>query len=198
MSTGTSWWDVEYTTSSTLKKYRDLINPNPAKGTTCLSVLATQWREVGKKISSLEDLISCYFSAFKIICIPAAKLYPPSLIKGQYQMLQSAIDQGSTLSWERRKSLGLLMSATELEYYLESAFDHFSKNPKAPFNFLSAALSHKPVASTLEDNICEITVYFMSCHPTADGAEIFNKVAPFVASCIFLNTHRCRYPRRRK
>lgn len=198
MLPGTNWWDAEIVTSNALKKWTGLIHPNTPTGHHApLAELARLWRTRGKKISSLKELILCYYSGFKIICIPAVKFQSPSLIKQQYQKLHDEIKRASENSRKARKSSGLLMSSEELEYYLEHAFDHFSKHPTAPFNFLSAALLYNPVTTTFKHHICTLTVYLMACFPNASGRELFRKIAPPVASSIFLSAHRSRYPRRR-
>lgn len=187
------WWDVDNTTSNALKDWNSLINISGGQ----LTKIAACWRERGKKIHSLLDLIRCYYSGFKIICIPAAR-YPPSLIKQQYEKLYNEINTASSAAWGRRESSGFLMSAEELEYYLESAFDHFSKHPTTPFNFLTAACLYNPVAPTLKTHIVRLALYFMSCYPDDNGMQLFERVAPLVASSIFLDSHRQRYPARRK
>lgn len=159
-----------------------------------IAELAKQWVSRGKVIKSLQDLLQCYFNDFKIICIPAAKSFAPSLVKQQYQKLHDHIRLGSESSLERRQSSGLLMSAEELENYFEYAFDHFRMHPKAPFNFRSAALSRKPVTTTFKNHICKLTIHFMACYPDETGKDLFRRVAPLVASCIFLSAHRSRYP----
>lgn len=159
--------------------------------------LAKDWRARGKNIRSFRDLLLCYYSDFKIVCIPAAKSHPLSLLQQQYQKLQNEIKSASLCTHGRRESAGLLMSAEEMGYYLKYAFDHFCDKATAPFNFLSAALFYNPVATTFKDHICTLAVYFMASFPNDCGKELFRKMAPLVASSIFLSAHRSRYPGRR-
>lgn len=86
------------------------------------------------------------------------------------------------------------MSADTLERYLEMAFDHFTATPNEPFNFLSAALMRSPVTQTFEDHICKLAVHYMSVFPKKTGDKLFADISGWVASCIFLNSHRFELP----
>lgn len=190
----TDWWDVDSTTSKALRDWNGLVKNSNGQ----LTKLAGEWCERGKKINSLEDLILCYYSGFKIICLPAARVYQPSLIKSQYDKLYHEIKEASDKSWTKRKSSGFLMAAEELEHYLEFCFDHFSKHPTTPFNFLSAACMYNPVSTAFEDHITRLVRHFVDCYPTDTGKQLFGRVAPYVASCILLDSYRQRYPGRGK
>lgn len=86
------------------------------------------------------------------------------------------------------------MSADALERYLEMAFDHFTTNQNEPFNFLTAALMRSPVSQTFEDHICKLAVHYMTVFPDKPGDKLFVEISPWVASCIFLNSHRFELP----
>lgn len=163
--------------------------------TSVVGKLASDWiTKRGRDITSLEDLIRCYYRDFKIICIPEIKSSQHSRITTQYRRLQTAIATASESSRRSRKEVGFLMSAETLERYLEMAFDHFTTTPNLPFNFLSAALIRSPVTQTLKDHICKLAVQYMAIYPEKPGERLFVEIAPWVASCIFLNSHRLELP----
>lgn len=87
------------------------------------------------------------------------------------------------------------MSSQKLERYVEMAFDHFTTTRHKPFDFLSAALFHSPVTQSLKDHICKLATRYMAIYPEQDGGRIFDELAIWVASCIFLHSHRFELPK---
>lgn len=163
--------------------------------TSLVGRLASDWiTKRGRNITSLLDLIRCYYRDFKIVCIPDLKATQHSRITTQYRRLQSAIKTASESSRISRKEVGFLMSADALERYLEMAFDHFTTKQNEPFNFLTAALMRSPVTQTFEDHICKLAVHYMTVFPEKPGDKLFVEISPWVASCIFLNSHRFELP----
>lgn len=160
-----------------------------------LPKLAKYWRDRGKQINTLEDLLLCYYSGFKIVCIPHARI-PPFLISQQYQKLYQAIKEASDNAEKKRKSVDLLMTSDELDRYFEIALAHFSEKPDEPFNFLSSALTYNPINPTFKDHVRNLLVYRTVNSPSLSEATILQQTAPLVASCIFLDIFRQRYPYR--
>jgi hypothetical protein len=159
---------------------------------------AKQWRERCKPISNLKDLLFCYFSGFKIICIPHSDR-PAQLIYNQYVKLFDTIQEVSAESREHRELAGMLFSSQELQQYLRVSFEHFCTNMEMPFNFLKAAERINPVAATYEDHIVHAATFFMKRISQVSGEELFNRyLAPLVASSILLNAVRRRLPCRCK
>jgi len=198
-------------TNEQLKNHRDRINlycepTNPhsarhADGTTprtsisddIVARLAHQWRTERKKsIKSLNDLILCYYSDFKIICIPSAN-DPPHIINKQYTKLGELIGTGAQESENARKLAGLLMTSEDLDYYLEQGFDHFSTS-KLPFNFLQAAVQAKPVSIRFSDHLLRTALILLRQRPNDSGIHLLENLAPIVASSIFLDVIRKRIP----
>lgn len=89
-----------------------------------------------------------------------------------------------------RGQLGLLLSSEDLSSYLDFAFEHFSTEDKAPFNFNEAAFLINPVAENFKACIVKLAVYFMRRTPAnslGNGVKLFcDDVAPLLASSIFL------------
>jgi len=201
---------VDWVTDDQLKKHHDRISlspepltprspvfsVNPDEGTTSLtaripdlvSKLANQWAERKKSIKSLKDLISCYYGDFKIICIPSAN-DPPHLIGTQYSKLRELITQGAQVSESARRRAGLLMTSEDLDYYLEQGFDHYCSS-KVPFNFLEAAVRAKPVSITFSDHLLRTALILLKQRPNDNGQSFLQKLAPIVASSIFLDVIR--------
>lgn len=152
--------------------------------------------KLGGIIETHEDLLKCYYSGFKIVCIPCAE-QPPSLIRAQYTKLHQEIALASATSAGRRKEAGLLLSSEEMECYLQNAFEHFSKDANEPFNFLNTALRNNPIAATFADHITKVATVFSRTKPQPEyGTKVFEHLAPLVASAIFLGATRNRLPHR--
>jgi hypothetical protein len=143
----------------------------------------------------LKELLHCYYSDVRIVCIPAADR-PAARINQQYRALHEEIRTASQHCRSRRSDVGLLLNAEELEVYLKYAFQHFSKDATNPFDFHSAAFSATPIAQTVKDHIVKVAKYTMECRPQESGGEIFGRVASLVASSIFLDASRNRFPNR--
>lgn len=152
-----------------------------------------KWTSLGKKITNLKELLMCYYSGIKIVCIPHAR-ESPAVIDRQYKDLYKVIGEGSKKAYDLRIKAGLLMTSEELDIYLRHAFHHFSKSPSKPFNFLAAAFRHNPVPSTFKDHIAKAATHLMDQLPEISGTDIFKLLAPLVASCILLDASRNRYP----
>lgn len=163
-------------------------------GSSKIGKMARKWIQMGRKIETLQDLIKCYYSDLKVICIPDLKKNKLSLTMTQYSELQKMLTRFSKQARGVRERLGFLMSAETLERYLGMAFDHFAIAPNKPFNFLSAALLRNPVTQTLRDHICNLAVQYMKIYPKKTGKEIFSEMGVWIGSCIFLDSHRLELP----
>jgi hypothetical protein len=171
--------------------HQNLVDNDSSK----IGQMANKWRnQSGREIKTLRHLIRCYYSDFKVICIPDMKNDKLSLTMTQYVELQKVLTRFSKQARGTRKRLGFLMSGETLERYFGMAFDHFAASPSKAFNFLSAALLRNPVTQTLKDHICNLAVQFMKVYPKKTGNEIFSDLGMWVGSCIFLDSHRLDLP----
>jgi hypothetical protein len=183
--------DPDRATLKFLSDHQDAI-----KDAGILKDRSEQWRKRGKAIHTLKDLLFCYFSNFKIVCIPHSNR-PPQSIYDQYVKLFDAIQTVSGESKKRREQAGMLFSSRELQLYLRISFEHFCTQDKKPFNFLRAAEQLNPAAATYEDHIVNAATFFRKTKPELSGNGLFNiELAPLVASSILLDATRRRRPGR--
>lgn len=192
-TTNADLWDADLVTALQLTSFDSAVHLEGGSGYFADAV--RKWSQRGKVVKSVYDLLHCYYSSFIIICIPAAD-QPPSLISAQYTKLYHQILLASNESGHKRRAAGMLMSSEQLQGYLESAFEHFCKNFKDPFNFLDAALATNPIATTFADQITKVASLLMERHHIENGRELFQQLAPLVASSIFIETTRNRLPHR--
>lgn len=185
-------WDVDGLTRSQLEAHKVCFRNNHG-----LSQLKDDWEKLGKNIVTLKDLIELYYGDIKIICVPHGKL-PPTLIKKQYSRLYDELKNSSDAAMTLRLQSGLLMTSDELGYYLESAFDHFSQSGNEPFDFLATAVRRRPIAQTFKDHVLKVAVLLRTLHPSWSGPKIFANMSQLVASCIFLDSKRKKFPQKSK
>lgn len=100
-----------------------------------------------------------------------------------------------------RTEAELLLDRDALDWYFGYAFDHFSMQPVAPFNFLEAAFHHCPVRSTFRSHIITVAVKYINRHlqvsaGTPSASRILVELAPLVASSILLDVCRNGYPQK--
>ncbi|KAF8462152.1 acyl transferase/acyl hydrolase/lysophospholipase [Kalaharituber pfeilii] len=187
VSTG-SWYTTGLT-EQLLNKYSDTIGSNPI-----LRRLTHRWRNVGKNVANLKELISCYYSGFDVVCIPHHKMAPGLLLVQQYQKFYETIGKAVAITGEIRNVNGLLWNWNDLEMYLGYAFDHYGQNSNKPFDFLNAAFRHYPVRSNFHTHILMAAIRLINPQTTKMKVNIFEVLAPLVAVCILLDVCRKRLP----
>ncbi|KAF8535225.1 hypothetical protein BDD12DRAFT_753138 [Trichophaea hybrida] len=180
------WWN-DTLTMKQLDKYAGCIHKDPE-----LQVLVNVWAGRQKRVTTLLELIQCYYSGIKIVCIPRMSKSPP-LFRRQYQQLNIAITEATELAKRRRIQSGLLMNSEQLATYLNDAFNHYSKNLYEPFNFLQSAFQRRPVEAYFQTHIIQAAYLLIRTHSseeTLTARRTFTELAPLLASSILLDV--CR------
>ena len=181
------WWSDDPTIAQ-LDKHTDSFKEDPF-----LEGLAREWRARDKEVTTLKDLISCYYCGIKIICVPHMNA-APSRISGQYKKLQGLIKEASEETFKMRQNAELLMNSEELDIYFSYAFNHFSQNPTKPFDFVNAAFQHSPIEATFKYHILKSATRLMETGQFESDYVLFDELAPLVASSILLDVCRKGYP----
>ena len=155
-----------------------------------------KWKVRDKEIRTLKDLILCYYSGIKIICIPHNRIAPGPFLIEQYKALYQHLVWASDETRKLRQQRGLLWDWHQLDIYLGSAFDHFSRDPVQPFNFLNAGFRYNPVRSTFHTHILAAAIRIKDRKQDI-SVNIFEKLAPLIASSILLDICRKKLPHNR-
>jgi hypothetical protein len=148
------------------------------------------WKDRGKKIQSLEDLLKCFYASITVIRIPAKPAY--MRIKSQVLRLYTIIERCCYTAYKTRVQVRMLSDADDLHTYLQYAFDHFSIDLDKPFNFIEASLKNNPIPGTFAGNILKLAIQIMDRTRLTDGTKIFSILGQIVASCILLDITRHR------
>lgn len=162
-----------------------------------LSEFVKKWKLLGKEIKTLKDLISCYYSGLEIVCIPHNKIALGPFLIERYEVLYEKIKFAADMTKMLRQQRGLLWDWHQLDMYLGYAFDHFSRDPIRPFNFLNAGFNHSPIWSTFQTHILAAANRIKDQNREDVSVNIFRELAPLIASSILLDVCRKKLPHNR-
>jgi hypothetical protein len=109
------------------------------------------WTDRGRKIQSLEDLLTCFYASITIIRMPATPAY--MRIKDQVLRLYMIIERCCYNAYKTRVQARMLLDANTFHAYLQSAFDHFAIDLDEPFNFIEVTTRNNSIPSTFAGNI---------------------------------------------
>jgi hypothetical protein len=181
-------WDSDYATSHLMSSIRDVINRH-----TRYKQLAENWRRLGWKIETGQDLLECYYSAIRVVRIPRKGQH--MLVDKQVGKLYDEITMCCTSSSRAKQKAHELPNVDEFQHYLEFALDHFSQNIDVSFNFMEAGISLNPIPRGLKDNIRKLLIHARTSNNFATRADdVFKNLAAIVASCVLLDCARERRP----
>ncbi|KXS99282.1 hypothetical protein AC578_6205 [Pseudocercospora eumusae] len=184
-------WDVNYATQSLLSSVKGALDY--VEGVPRFRELAEHWRSLGKHIYSVEDLILRYYSSFKVVRIPSKPRY--TTIDEQVGKLQQIIKSNCEESFRNKRRARMLTNADELNTYLQSGFDHFTKHLDIPFNFMRISLLRNPIPNDFGGHILQLCTTISSQQPNHQHGRIswiFEKMSVMLASCVLLDCARFR------
>ncbi|KAI5359445.1 putative Zinc finger, RING-type, patatin-like phospholipase domain-containing protein [Septoria linicola] len=184
-------WDVNYATQSLLSSVKGALDY--IEGVPRFRELAEYWRNLGKHIYTVEDLILRYYSSFKVIRIPAKPRY--TTINEQVGKLQGIIKANCEESFRNKRRARMLTNADELNTYLQSGFDHFTSHLDIPFNFMRISLLRNPIPNDFGGHILQLCTTIGAQQPNHQHGRIawvFEKMSVMLASCVLLDCARFR------
>jgi hypothetical protein len=178
-------WDVCYSTTQLLDAARYSLVKEPY-----LKDLSRHWRDRGRAIDSVSDLIHCYYSSFNVIRIPAEGR--PNLLLSQMDKLRAQIISCCNESYRTKWRARMLSNSDELEIFMHAAFDHFSTDLETPFNFIEVSLKSNPIPKNIGGNILQLAIAMQKENPKMNSARIFVALSNVAASCVLLECVRYR------
>lgn len=177
-------WDASFATRWLITSFQDNLSNN-----VTLRKHAQIWRNRGKVINTVEDLLLSYYSSVTVVRIPTNGR--PKLMKDQMRKLYEEIARSTDAAKKSKRDLRMLLDGEELQTYLQFAFDHFSNNLDQAFDFVQASFIYNPIPSDFAGNILKLAVSMMEIWPDKlDGEGIFRELSHMVASCIMLDSAR--------
>ncbi|KAK6522294.1 hypothetical protein TWF281_002858 [Arthrobotrys megalospora] len=147
------------------------------------------WRDRGVRVRSVRGLLNLYYSGVRVVRIPQKGR--SSLIQTQISGLYKEIKIGIQQSHEMKRERRMLMNTAMLQRHLQSAYDHFSNNLEAPFDFVRSTFEHSPIPSDFGGNILKLILSIRKQSSVqGNGYSSLRMVAPMIASCIMLDAVR--------
>ncbi|KAI5924199.1 hypothetical protein F4810DRAFT_700832 [Camillea tinctor] len=184
-------WDVAKATQMLMSDIHGAIAREPS-----LQEFAQTWRNRGKVINSTRDLLECYYASINVVRIPYKGSY--MLMNEQVGKLADLVKDRCAASHFRKKQVRMLANTEKLQFYLQAAYDHFTKHYQTPFDFVKETLRHSPVSRNFEGNILNLALSIKEkCRNPgfANNAEqIFRAIGPMIASCVMLDAVRQKLP----
>ena len=155
-----------------------------------LRELSRHWRDRGRVINSVADLIHCYYSSFNVIYIPAEGR--PNLLLTQMDNLRTHITSCCDESYHAKQRARMLSNSDELSIFMHAAFDHFSTYIETPFDFTEVSLRTNPIPQNIGGNLLELAIAMQRKNPRTKSKRIFRSLSKVVASCVGLDCVRYR------
>ncbi|KAI2616839.1 FabD/lysophospholipase-like protein [Hypoxylon sp. NC1633] len=180
-------WDVTKATQMLMTDISDAIIREPA---------LQEHGARGKIISNTKELLECYYGSINVVRIPYKGSY--MLLNEQAGKLSDLIHERCRASYLRKKQVRMVANTEKLQFYLQAAYDHFTKDLNTPFDFVKETLRHSPVSQNFEGNILSLALAIKdkSADPilSGDAEQIFRAIGPMIASCVMLDAVRQRLP----
>lgn len=127
-----------------------------------------------------------------MIRLPTSK--QSNLVLDQGQKLYGEIEDCCRNARKRRLDLRMLLTAGQLQSYLQDAFVHYSQSLKIPFDFVQASFLHNPIPFNFGGSILKLAIAMLKEQKAPDANAIFQKLGNLVASCIMLDAVRHSIP----
>lgn len=181
-----SEWEVESATTSLLSAVQNSLRP--ATAVPEFVQLANKWRERGRRVETVLDLIRCYYSSFSVVRIPEKGRY--GLLNDQVRKLHKRISDCCKTSYNTKRTARMLLSAEALNVYFQAAFDHFSQQLDRPFNFVEVSLRNNPIPLDFGGHILQLANSELTLTGAKSGPLIFQHLSYMVASAVLLEVVR--------
>ncbi|KAI0403160.1 hypothetical protein F4802DRAFT_316845 [Xylaria palmicola] len=184
-------WDVAKATQMLLSDVSDAIRREPV-----LQQYAQIWRQRGRRLNTTKELLECYYASISVVRIPYKGSY--MLMNEQVGKLFDLIKDRCAAAQSKKKQVRMLANTDKFQFYLQAAFDHFTRDLTTPFDFVKEMLRHSPVSRNFEGNILSLALLIKenAAHPAIrnDAEQIFRAVGPMIASCVMLDAVRQKLP----
>lgn len=182
------FWNTTAATEDTLKEVSIEFQRN-AKFTRFIKY----WEMRGTKAESISQLLHLYYSTVTVVRIP--RKGRSNLMKEQIQELYRQINRCVDYSHQAKADRGMLMNAETLHAQFQSAFDHYTTDLTTAFDFVKATLAYNPIPSDFSGSILKLILEMKKqCRLGIEWKPILETVAPFIASCIMIETAREALP----
>jgi hypothetical protein len=176
-------WDPVNATASLLTSTSAQINKNPT-----FRKYVAKWKHANVHVRDMNDLLRCYYSTVKVVRLPDKSRL--QRMHDQRKELDRVIQECCNDTMEVKTERRMLPDVDEFGLYLSLAFDHFSESLDTPFDYVEASLKHRPPPESFADNLKVFVSKVAARKSETDVSQLFDFLAPFVASCLILDSSR--------
>ncbi|KAI0871339.1 hypothetical protein GGS24DRAFT_492309 [Hypoxylon argillaceum] len=184
-------WDVSKATQMLLSDISDAIRREPV-----LQQYVQIWRQRGRHLNTTKELLECYYASISVVRIPYKGSY--MLMDEQAGKLSDLIKDRCAAAHAKKKQVRMLANTEKLQFYLQAAFDHFTRDLNTPFDFVKEMLRHSPASRNFEGNILGLALMIkenaLRLEVRNDAEQIFRAIGPMIASCVMLDAVRQKLP----
>lgn len=116
----------------------------------------------------------------------------------QVGKLSDLIRDRCKTSYLRKKQVRMVANTEKLQFYLQAAYEHFTKDLNTPFDFVKETLRHSPASRNFEGNIVNLALAIKEKSSdlilSSDAEQIFRAMGPMISSCVMLDAVRQNLP----
>jgi hypothetical protein len=174
-------WDPEYATRSLMSEMAEAVGRNPN-----YKKLKAFWIARGKTISTMQDLLECYYTSITVVHIPDDGRYV--MIDSQVQTLYNTLSKRCKDSFHAKERSRMLSTSEDLHLYFDAAFDHFANDLNTPFDFMKVSSRIDSIPLDFTGNILKLAIAMRA--GSKAPKIIFEELSFMAASCILLDSVR--------
>jgi hypothetical protein len=153
---------------------------------------AEQYERLGKSISTVEDLLHCFYAKVEFIFIPQAQSgLNQRLFLTQTQRLYGMLESATRSSQILKEESRLLLPSEDQEHLFRLAFTHYTNYLDKPFDYLETLFAIRPLPHNLSNNLVRLLRAFRSSLQSQESTnEYITALAPILATTIALGVAR--------
>lgn len=181
-------WDCDHATRNLMSTVGTLLDSD-----VHYRKLAEKWRTHGKRISTMQDLLHCYYSSVRVVKIPRKEqaMLVDRQVDQLYEEITKACEYSHRPKWESQQ----LLNVNDFQQYMDFAYDHFSRNIDEAFDFMDAGIKRNPIPRGWKGNILKLLIHASRLDNFVGRPnEIFQHLSVIVGSATVLNCIRQRRP----
>lgn len=145
-------------------------------------------RQQNHHVIDMRQLLGRYYSDVTVLRVPTKEHF--ELLDKQRRKLYSLITAKCAISHRYKVHSKMLSDSDDLQVYLQSAFDHFSRSLETPFDFVAASVRNRPIPKDLSDHILRLATAVAQHTDKKLTADVFESLLEIVASYIQLDAAR--------
>lgn len=171
-------WDPIYATNSLMSSFAGAVD----RDSRCRE-LRDYWIAKGRQVGNTQDLLECYYSSVTVVRIPGVARY--MMIDQQVAKLNDSISQRCAEAFKTKRRSRMVSDSDSLNFFMQSAYEHFSHDLYTPFNFKDVSFRMEPMSMDFGGNILKLAIAMTKIH--SDAQRLFADLSPMIGSCILLD-----------